>query len=54
MKNPDATTDYLKAVLFARMGNLDDAAKALRNAISKDSSFAKYAANDIELLKVKK
>ena len=54
VKNPDATTDYLKAVLFARMGNLDDAAVALRSAISKDSSFAKYAANDIELAKVRK
>ena len=49
VKNPDATTDYLKAILYARMGNNDDAAEALRNAISKDSSFAKYAANDLEL-----
>ena len=54
VKNADATTDYLKAVLYARMGNNDDTAVALRNAISKDSSFAKYAANDLELLKVAK
>ncbi|MBQ8988846.1 MAG: hypothetical protein IJ067_04065 [Prevotella sp.] len=54
VKNPDATTDYLKAILFARMGNNADAAEALRNAISKDSSLAKYAANDLELVKVKK
>jgi tetratricopeptide (TPR) repeat protein len=54
VKNPDATTDYLKAILFSRMGNTADAAEALRSAISKDSSFAKYAANDIELAKVNK
>jgi len=54
VKNPDATTDYLKAILYARMGNNDDAAEALRNAISKDSSFAKYAANDLELKQIAK
>ena len=54
VKNPDATTEYLKAVLFARMGNTADAAEALRNAISKDGSLAKYAANDIEMEKVRK
>jgi hypothetical protein len=54
VKNPDATTDYLKSVLSARMGNLDDAAEALRSAISKDRSYAKYAANDLELIKVRK
>jgi len=54
VKQPDAITDYLKAVLFARLGNLDDAAQALRSAVSKDSSLAAYAANDLELAKVKK
>ena len=54
VKNPDATTDYLKAVLYARMGNKEDAAEALRKAVSKDSSFAKYAANDIELKNIAK
>ena len=54
IKNPDATTEYLKAILYARMGNNNDASKALRNAISKDASFAKYAANDLELAKVQK
>ena len=38
IKNADATTDYLKAILNARQGNTTDAANALRNAISKDSS----------------
>ena len=54
IKNPDATTDYLKAILSARQGNTADAASALRNAISKDSVWAKYAAQDLELLNVSK
>ena len=54
VKNPDATTDYLKAIMSARMGNTSDAATALRSAIAKDASFASYAANDLELLKVEK
>jgi hypothetical protein len=54
IKNPDATTDYLKAILGARMGNTSDAAEALRAAIAKDASYAKYAANDLELKKVAK
>ena len=51
---PDATTDYLKSVLAARMGNTSEAAEALRAAVSKDASYAKYAANDLELKKVAK
>ena len=54
IKNPDATTDYLKAILAARMGNTSDASAALRAAIAKDASYAKYAANDLELQKVAK
>ena len=54
IKNADATTDYLKAILNARQGNTSAAASALRNAISKDSSWAKYAAQDLELLNVSK
>lgn len=54
VKNADATTDYLKAILNARQGNNSAAATALRNAISKDSSYAKYAANDLELQNVSK
>ena len=53
-KNPDATTDYLKAILAARMGNNSDAADALRAAIAKDATYAKYAATDLELQKVAK
>ena len=54
IKNGDATTDYLKAVLYARQGNNSAAATALKSAISKDSSYASYAANDLELSKVSK
>ncbi len=54
VKNPDATTDYLKAILSARMGNVAEAAEALRAAVAKDPSYAKYAATDLELVKVAK
>jgi Flp pilus assembly protein TadD len=54
VKNPDATTEYLKAVLNARMGNNIEAAHALRNAIAKDPSYKRYADNDLELSKVSK
>ena len=52
--NPDATTDYLRAVLNARTGNNTEAAKALKAAVQKDSSWAQYAARDIELQNVPK
>ncbi len=54
IKNPDATSDYLKALMSARMGNNSDAAEALKEAVKKDPAIAKYAANDIELEKVEK
>ena len=54
IKNPDATTDYLKAILGARMGNTADATQALRAAIAKDPSYSKYATNDLELKNVAK
>ena len=54
VKNPDATTEYLKAILYARMGNTADAAGALRNAVARDASYADYAAKDIELAKIQK
>jgi Flp pilus assembly protein TadD len=49
IKNPDATTDYLKAILASRLGNKADAAAALKNALTKDPTLASYAADDIEL-----
>ena len=52
--NPDATTDYLKAILAARMGNTSEAAEALRAAASKDAKYAAYSVNDLELKNVAK
>ncbi len=54
IKNGDATTEYLKAILNARLGNNSAAATALKAAISKDSSYAKYAENDLEFVNVSK
>ena len=54
INNPDATTDYLKAVLAARIGDTAEAAEALRTAASKDARYAKYAVNDLELKNVAK
>ena len=54
VKNPDAVTDYLRSVLYSRMGNTDDAAAALKAAVAKDQSWATYAADDLELSKVAK
>lgn len=51
---PDGTTEYLKAIVYARQGNNNASATALKNAIAKDSSWAKYAANDLELSNVSK
>ena len=54
IKNPDAMTDYLRALLGARMGNNSDAAEALKEALKKNPAFAQYANNDLELEKVEK
>ncbi len=54
IKNADATTDYLQAVLNARQGNKDAAASYLRSALAKDASLSNYAANDLELKDVSK
>jgi len=54
VRNADATTDYLRAIVNARTGNTTEAAKALQQAVTKDPSLAEYAAKDLELVKVKK
>jgi len=54
VKNADAITDYLKAIVNARTGNNSAAAQALAAAVAKDPSLAAYAAKDLELLNVKK
>ena len=51
IKNPDATTEYLKSILSSRMGNATDAAEALKNALAKDPTLSRYAENDLELKK---
>ena len=54
VKNADATTDYLTAIVNARMGNNSAAAQALQAAIAKDPTYAAYAAKDLELVNVAK
>ena len=54
IKNRDAMTEYLTAIVNARQGNTSAAADALKLALQKDPSLAAYAANDIELAKVSK
>ena len=53
VKNPDAITEYLKTVLSARMGNLDDARETLAKALTIDPALQRYADNDLELIKLK-
>ena len=54
VKNGDAVTDYLAAIVQARQGNNDAAASFLRSALQKDPSLKSYAEKDLELGKVKK
>ena len=54
VKNADATTDYLTAIVNARMGNNSAAAQALQAAIAKDPTYAAYVAKDLELVNVAK
>ncbi len=48
VKNADATTSYLKAVLAARQNNAASVAGNLKDAIQKDNTLAKRALNDLE------
>lgn len=51
IEKTDAYTAYLKAILAARTNKEVDVVSNLRDAISKDSSLAKRAANDLEFSK---
>jgi tetratricopeptide (TPR) repeat protein len=51
VKNPDAITDYLKAVVSARTNDVTGVVSNLKAAISKDRSLAKEAAIDLEFAK---
>lgn len=54
IKNKDAMTDYLQAILNARQGNDSAASSYLKSALQKDPSLATYANNDLELAKISK
>jgi tetratricopeptide (TPR) repeat protein len=51
IKNPTAVTDYLKAIVSARTNDATGLVSNLKNAISKDRSLAKAAAEDLEFSK---
>ncbi|MGL5261157.1 MAG: tetratricopeptide repeat protein, partial [Bacteroides sp.] len=51
IKNPDAYTDYLSAVLGARTNNSNMVLTNLKKAIQKEPSLAKKAAADLEFAK---
>lgn len=48
IKNADATTSYLQAVLAACTGDASSLASSLKDAIQKDPTLATRAANDLE------
>lgn len=47
--NADAITDYLKAVLAARTGQVEEGAQALRAAIAKNANLRDLASKDLAL-----
>ena len=51
IKEPDATTHYIKAVLGARTGNAALIYDGLRNAVKLDPSLAAKALTDLEFAK---
>ena len=51
IKNPDAMTDYLMAIVGARTNNASLVSSSIKSAIAKDASMAAKAANDREFVK---
>ena len=51
IKNADATTSYLQAVLAARTGDASTLSSSLKNAIQQDGTLAARAAKDLEFAK---
>ena len=49
VKEKNALTDYLQAIVAARKGNKLAAASYLKDALQKDPSLQQYANNDLEL-----
>ena len=54
VKNADAMTSYLRAILSARQGNNFAANTFLKEAIQKDPTLAKYAEKDLEFANIKR
>ena len=54
IKDGDALTDYLNALLLARTGQNDKASEFLRKAAFADPSLASFADRDIEMQNIKK
>ena len=50
VKNADAMTDYLKAVVAARTGKTNEAIKNLANAIAQDASLKAKAAKNLDFV----
>ncbi len=51
VKEPNATTSYLKAIVAARTNDKDGVYSNLKDAIAKDASFKSRAKEDIEFAK---
>ncbi len=51
LKNPDAMTYYLLAVVGSRTNNFNEVLSNLRSAVSMDSNLVKRAVNDLEFSK---
>jgi hypothetical protein len=51
VKEQNAVTSYLKAVLAARVGDSASLSSSLKDAVAKDPSLAKRALNDVEFRK---
>ncbi|MBP5196328.1 MAG: hypothetical protein J6035_02850 [Bacteroidaceae bacterium] len=54
VKEQNAVTSYLKAVLAARVGDSASISNSLKDAVAKDPSLAKRALNDVEFQKYSK
>ncbi len=53
VKNPDAWTNYLMAIVLNRQGNTSNAKSYLQKAIAADNAVATYAAKDLEFANLK-
>lgn len=53
LKGDDARTDYLRAIVAARRGNRDEAARNLASAVKKNPAYAEREKTDIEFAKVR-